>query len=73
MPVLLTIYSIPVVYMRSQKFQYFLGIIASQNLFGVSSSSYIIGFVALGASIKTNAEALVTLTYLNLAGGALFF
>lgn len=69
--VLSIIYSIPRVYMRSQKFQYFLGIIASQNLFGLSF--YILGLAAIGASISTNADALVTFTYLTLAFGLIIF
>ncbi|WP_053218457.1 hypothetical protein [Virgibacillus senegalensis] len=65
------IYMIPAVYMNSQKFQYFLGIIASQNLFGFSF--LIMAFLALGADITPNINSLVRLTFLTLGVGVLIF
>ncbi len=65
------IYMIPAVYMNSQKIQYFLGIIASQNLFGFSF--LIMAFLALGADITPNINSLVRLTFLTLGVGVLIF
>ncbi|WP_371069050.1 hypothetical protein [Sediminibacillus sp. JSM 1682029] len=65
------IYMIPAVYMNSQKIQYFLSIIASQNLFGISF--LIMAFLALGADITTNTNSLVRLTFLTLGVGVLIF
>jgi len=68
--ILSLIYMIPAVYMRSQKIQYLLSILISQNLFGVSF--YLPALVVIGQETDDTA-GLLTLTYMTLGIGALVF
>lgn len=64
------VYMIPAVYMRSQKIQYLLSIIISQNLFGVSF--YIPALLVIGQEIE-DTSILLTLTYMTLGVGMFVF
>ncbi|WP_153463060.1 hypothetical protein [Sediminibacillus terrae] len=65
------IYSIPLVFYRSQKIQYLLSIIVSQNLFGVSA--YILGIMVLGTETENSQASLITFTFITFVIGVLVF
>ncbi|QUW24005.1 hypothetical protein JSQ81_13385 [Sporosarcina sp. Marseille-Q4063] len=72
--VLSLIYAFSFIYMKSQKNQYLLGIIVSQNLFGVST--FILALFILGTGetgVKADAKSLLTFTCVTLLFGVLFF
>ncbi|WP_416151673.1 hypothetical protein ACM26V_12150 [Salipaludibacillus sp. HK11] len=69
--VLYIIYMIPGIYMKSQKIQYLLSIIASQNIFGISF--YILSLIIIGTSIISNPDRLAYFTYLTISGAILIF
>lgn len=65
------IYAIPAIYMRSQKLQYLLSIIVSQNLFGIYM--YIPSLFTVGEGQNVTRESLLNFTYITLAFGVLIF
>src|SRR5699024_8549156 len=68
------IFSIPSVYMKYQKAQYFLSILISQNLFGVYF--YVAALFLIGSDLAggdQTIESLMTLTYVTLIIGILIF
>jgi MFS family permease len=68
------IYSIPAIYKRSQKMQYLVVILVSQNLFGVIF--YIMSLFTLGSqkySIHFTKDTLLNFTYITLLIGFLIF
>ncbi|MFJ5769051.1 hypothetical protein [Psychrobacillus sp. NPDC093180] len=72
--VLSLIYAIPIVYKKSEKMQYLLSILVSQNLFSFSlfiSALFIIGYDGEGE--VANAESLIQFTYFILGIGLLIF
>ncbi len=68
--VLSAIYAIPAVYKRSQKMQYLLTVIITQNI-GVMM--YIVGLFVLGKERDITKESLLTLTNVTLMFGLLIF
>ncbi|TQR21294.1 hypothetical protein [Psychrobacillus vulpis] len=72
--VLSLIYAMPIVYKKSEKMQYLLSILVSQNLFSISfliSALFIIGYDGEGK--VANAESLIQFTYIVLGIGFLIF
>ncbi|MEK5067108.1 ABC transporter ATPase [Sporosarcina sp. FSL K6-1508] len=69
--ILSVIYAIPLIYRKSQKTQYLLTILVSQNFFAVSS--YIIGLFLLGENQEVSESSLLTFTMVTLCLGALLF
>ncbi|MBU9723488.1 MULTISPECIES: hypothetical protein [Bacillaceae] len=69
------IYSIPAIYLRSQRIQYLISILISQNMFGVSA--FILAILLLGADIlvesQENVNTLMTFTYVTLIIGGIIF
>ncbi|WP_018932453.1 hypothetical protein [Gracilibacillus lacisalsi] len=62
------IYSIPYIYLRSQRVEYFVSMLVSQNLFGVSV--YLISLMAVG-TILSNEDSLLQFTYMTLLIGGI--
>ncbi|WP_042221350.1 hypothetical protein [Oceanobacillus manasiensis] len=69
--ILTLVYAVPWVYMRSQKVQYFLSILVSQNLFGVSAM--LLAIIAISAEISTNTISLQRFTTIALFIGVIVF
>ncbi|MGF7127888.1 hypothetical protein J2T56_002620 [Natronobacillus azotifigens] len=69
--VFMIIYMIPSVYMRSQKIQYLLSIIVSQNVFGVSS--YILALLIIASTFTSDLNTLMFIIKTTLLGGVLVF
>ena len=67
--ILSVIYAIPLIYRKSQKIQYLLTILVSQNFFAVSS--YICGLFLLGENQGISESSLLTFTMVTLFLGAL--
>jgi len=68
------IYAIPIVYKKSEKMQYLISILVSQNVFSFSlfiSALFIIGYD--GGGEVANAESLIQFTYIVLGIGFLIF
>ncbi|WP_411747224.1 ABC transporter ATPase [Psychrobacillus psychrotolerans] len=69
------LYSIPAIYKRSDKMQYFISILVSQNLFSVSfliCALFLIGNDD-GSGTKESSESLLNFTYVTLGIGLLVF
>ncbi|WP_416151672.1 hypothetical protein ACM26V_12145 [Salipaludibacillus sp. HK11] len=64
------IYSIPAVFSRSQKMQYFINTLVSQNLFGVSA--YLVALIAIGTEISDEAVLLQFTAITLIIGGIVF-
>lgn len=74
--VLSLIYSIPIVYKKSEKMQYLVSILVSQNVFSFSlfiSALFIIGYDGEEGGEVANAESLIQFTYIILGIGLLIF
>ncbi|MFJ7970335.1 hypothetical protein [Psychrobacillus sp. NPDC096389] len=72
--VLSIIYAIPIVYKKSEKIQYLISILVSQNLFSISfliSALFILGYD--GGGEVADAEYLIQFTYIVLGIGFLIF
>ncbi|MBM7541140.1 hypothetical protein JOE23_001385 [Amphibacillus cookii] len=69
--VLMIIYMIPSVYMRSQKIQYLLTIIVSQNIGGVST--YILALLVIASTFTSDLNTLMFIIKTTLLGGVLVF
>src|SRR5690625_3081539 len=65
------IYSIPNIYNKSQKLQYLITILVSQNLFGVYF--YLMALFYIGQGFNVSEESLLNFTYITLAIGVLVF
>ena len=63
------IYAIPTVYRKGQKMQYFLSIVVSQNLFGVSL--YLSALFLIGGEREMTERSLLNFTYTTLLFGLL--
>ena len=69
------LYSIPAIYRRSDKMQYFISILVSQNLFSISfliCALFLIGNDD-GSGKKISSESLMNFTYVTLCIGVLVF
>ncbi|MED4906170.1 hypothetical protein [Parageobacillus thermoglucosidasius] len=71
--ILSVIYSVPAVYKRSQKMQYFVVILVSQNMAGVTSYLWALFFLGKNIGIQLSKEALLNFTYITLLIGLLIF
>jgi hypothetical protein len=71
--VLSIVYSIPAVYKRSQKMQYFVVILVTQNMGGVTSYFMALFFLGKNIGIQLSKEALLNFTYITLLIGLLIF
>lgn len=69
--ILSVIYAIPAVYNKSQKFQYLIVTLASQNLGGLSF--YIMGLFFIGKGTITTEESILTFTLVTLIFGIIIF
>ncbi|SEO94624.1 hypothetical protein SAMN04488134_12011 [Amphibacillus marinus] len=69
--VLMIIYMLPSVYMGSQKIQYLLTIIVSQNVFGVSP--YILALIIIASTFTSDLNTLTFIITTTLLGGVLVF
>ncbi|WP_035726465.1 hypothetical protein, partial [Gracilibacillus boraciitolerans] len=65
------VYAVPWIYMRSQRMQYFLSILVSQNLFGISL--FMLAIIAISADISNNAYLLQRYTIIALCIGVFVF
>jgi len=65
------IYSLPVVYRRSEKVQYLVSILVSQNLFGITF--YICALLLIAEETDSSAESMITFTWISLTFGLLVF
>ena len=71
--VLSLLYAFSSIYMKSQKIQYLLSIMVSQNLFGVSAFILALFIIGTEESINSDANSLITFTYVMLLFGVLIF
>lgn len=69
--ILSVIYGIPFIYKRSQKTQYLVSILVSQNIFAIFS--YISGLFVLGENQEVSESSLLTFTMVTLFLGVLLF
>ena len=69
--ILSVVYAIPSVYIKSQKTQYLLSILISQNIFGVSF--YITALFFIGKERSITVESLLTFTFITLLIGLMIF
>ena len=65
------IYAIPTVYRKSQKIQYLISIVVSQNLFGVFL--YLSALFLIGGEGEVSEKSLLNFTYVTLLFGLLIF
>ncbi|MFC7363858.1 MULTISPECIES: hypothetical protein [Bhargavaea] len=65
------IYSLPVVYKRSEKVQYLVSIVVSQNLFGITF--YICALLLIAEETDASAESMITFTWISLTFGLIVF
>ncbi|MFG6495749.1 ABC transporter ATPase [Fictibacillus sp. UD] len=69
--VLSIIYAVPFIYRRSEKLQYFLGILLSQNIGG--ACMYLGALFVIGADFNVTEKSLINLTFITLGFAVILF